>query len=182
MIGFVTAFTATLLLGLGGRDQILTAGLTAKLGRRGSLLAVGSIISALTVLAAAWLASLVTAQAGIEDTAPFALLATGLAGLEMAMIRLRRLPAEPTRSLGAMTLVLLVFQAADAVRLATFALVLTADATAPTATGAALGGTTALAAGWALGERLPAERLVAVRRWLGIALAGLAGTLLLIPR
>lgn len=182
MIGFVTAFTATLLLGLGGRDQILTGGLTAKLGRRGSLLAVGSIISALTVSAAAWLASLVTAQTGIEDTAPFALLATGSAGLEMAIIQLRRLPAEPTRSLGAMTLVLLVFQAADAVRLATFALVLTANAAAPTAAGAALGGITALAAGWALGEKLPARRLATIRRWLGIALAALAGTFLLFPR
>lgn len=182
MTGFIAAFAATFLLGTGARDQVLIAGLTAKLGKRVSLLAVGLLITALTVLAATWLAALIAAQLGIENTRPVALLACALAGLEMAMVRLRRLPAEPTRSLGAITLVLIAFQAADAVRLASFALVLVSITPAFTAAGAVLGAMTALGAGWMLGQKFPASRLAAIRGWLGIAICVMAGTFLLILR
>ena len=182
MVGFLIALIATIVLGTGGRDQVLLAGLAAKLGKRVSLLAAGLFASALTVLAAAWLAALITAQLKAEDTAPLAALALGLAGLEMAMIRLRRIPTEPTRSLGAITLVLLAFQASDAVRLASFALLLTSSSTVPTAAGAAFGSMAALTMGWALGERHPTLRLAGIRRWLGIVMVALAGTFLLLLR
>ena len=182
MTGFLIAFVAILLLGTGGRDQVLLAGLAAKLGKRVSLLAAGLIVSALTALAAAWLAALVEVQAGTEDTIPLAAFDIGLAGLEMAMIRPRRTPTEPTRSLGAITLVLLAFQAADAVRLATFALTLTSSTAMLTAFGAALGGMATLTTGWVLGERLSVLIVTRIRRWLGFAMVALAGTFLLAPR
>ncbi len=182
MVEFLVALIATIVLGTGGRDQVLLAGLAAKLGKRVSLLAAGLVASALTVLAAAWLAALIKVQAGSEGTTPLAAFAMGLAGLEMAMIRLRRIPTEPTRSLGAITLVLLAFQASDAVRLASFALLLTSSSTVPTAAGAALGSMAALTIGWALAERHPTLRLAGIRRWLGIVMIALAGTFLLVLR
>lgn len=182
MTGFVAAFIATFLLGTGGRDQVLIAGLVAKLGKRVSLLAACLVATTLTVAVAVWLASLITTQLDAAAIAPLAALAMGLAGLEMALVRERRIPAEPTRSLGAITLVLLAFQAADAVRLATFALVLTSSIPLPTGLGAALGGIATLTTGWVLGEELPALLLTRIRRWLGIAVVALAGTFLLILR
>lgn len=182
MAGFVIAFVAIFLLGAGGRDQVLIAGLTSRLGKRVSLLAAALVAATLTIAAAAWLASWLAAQLDAAAIRPLAALALGLAGLEMAMVRQSRIPAEPTRSLGAMTLVLLTFQAADAVRLATFALVLMSGATAPAAAGAILGSMAALAAGWALGDKLSATCLTRCRRWLGIAVMASAGTFLLILR
>lgn len=182
MFGFFAAFAATFLLGAGARDQVLVAGLAAKLGKRASLLAAGLIATTLTIAATAWLASLIAAQVETVAVTRLAALAVGLAGLEMVVVRQRRTPTEPTRSLGAITLVLLLFQATDAVRLTTFALILTSSSPTAAAAGAALGSMAALTTGWALGEEYPTSVLARSRRGLGIAALALGGTIPLILR
>ena len=182
MTGFLAAFVATFLLGMGGRDQVLIAGLSASLGRRASLLAASLFAAALTSFAAVWIAASIAGQIGPDGTHPLAALALGLAGLDLVLSRRARLPQEPTRSLGAITLVLLAFQAADAVRLASFALALVIDRPLLAGLGAPLGSMAALAAGWRAGARVAARPLAEVRRWCGIAVIAASGTLLLILR
>lgn len=181
MILFFAAFITTFLLGIGGRDQVLVAALAARLGRRASLLAAGLVATGVTGFAATWLAISIGTGLSERGTSDLALLAAGLAGLQMAWARQSRLPVEPTRSLGAITLGLLVLQIADPVRLATVSLGLIKPDILP-AIGAAGGAGAAITAGWLADARLPLELLRRVRKWLGVALIVFAGTSVLVLR
>ncbi len=79
-----------------------------------------------------------------------------------------KIPSEPTRSLGAFSLVLLTRQIGDAARFAIFAFA-AATALAPMAgLGGAIGGAAALYFGWSMGERLEhVLRLRSIRLMLG---------------
>lgn len=107
---------AVLLAGFGGRDQMTIAGLTVQQGRRPAVLMVGIVSSICTALVAAW------AAATILDILPpparlfFAASALGLAGLEALFLGPRRIPSEPTNSLGALAFVLLALQITDSAR------------------------------------------------------------------
>lgn len=175
------AFLATFLLGIGGRDQVLIAALAAKLGRRASLLAAGLVAAAMTACVATWLARWIDSAIGGRGTINLALLAAGLAGLQMAWDKPGRLPLEPTRSLGAITLGVLVLQLADPVRLATISLGLFKPDIL-CAIGAAGGAGASVTAGWLAHRQLPVDFLRRVRKWLGMGLIGFAGTLALALR
>ncbi len=78
---------------------------------------------------------------------------------------------EPTRSLGAIGLVLLWRQAGDAARFAIFAFAAQAVYPLPALIGGALGGAAAIALGWSVGHaRLSQLPLRAIRQGLGAAL------------
>ncbi|MEE4205122.1 MAG: hypothetical protein V2I39_02450 [Erythrobacter sp.] len=151
------SFLFTLLLvfaiALGGRDQILVAELSDALGRSGQLLALGLACSAASAAVMAWAGASLAAilpQRAAEMLVAFAL---AIAAFEMAWPAKVRRPAEPTRSLGAIGIVLLARQVGDAARFAVFAFASEAVYPAVTVIGGALGGGAAVALGWSAGAR-----------------------------
>ena len=134
-----------------------------------------ALIAALgTAAAAGWggatLAPLLVPRARILLVA----LALGLAAFELVFIRLRRMPEEPTASLGALAIVLLARQLTDAARLLVFALAASSAVPLAAAAGGMLGCAATVVAGWLAGLRLTDWPLIAWRRWLGLVLAAVA--------
>lgn len=167
MTGFLLAFIATALAGLGARDQMLVAGLAARLGQRTSLLLIAMASAALAAAGAVWLAGSFAPILPPPARRMLAVLALGLAALEMLVWRVRPAPAEPTRSLGAFALVLFGLQLTDAARFLLFAIVVASLLPGAAGLGGALGGMVVVAVGWAGGQALLDLPLARWRRWLG---------------
>ncbi|WP_330658295.1 hypothetical protein [Erythrobacter sp.] len=168
------SFLFTLLLvfaiALGGRDQLTVAHFSDALGRSGSLLALGIAASAASAALMAWagasLAAILPSRAA-EMLVAFAL---AIAAAELAWPARVKRPAEPTRSLGAIAIVVLARQVGDAARFAVFAFAAEAVYPVVTVIGGAIGGGAAIALGWyAGGARLARFPLRAMR----LALAAL---------
>lgn len=175
------AFLTTFLLGSGGRDQVLIAALAAKLGRRASLLVAGLVATVLASFAVTWLAAWIGSVLGDRTASQLAVLALLLAGLQIAWLGESRIPAEPTRSLGAITLGFVILQIADPVRLAILGLGFVKPDNV-SQIGAGMGAAAAIAAGWFANDGLPLDLLRRVRKWLGMGLIALAGTSALLLR
>jgi len=175
MLAFLSAFAAALLLGMGARDQMLVAGLSLRLGKRISLLIVALTATALTSALAIWAGETLALPA----SPLFAGLALIFAGLEMIMRRPGALPAEPTRSLGAMGLAFALVQIFDAVRIILFGLTLAAVLPGAAVLGMVAGALASVGLGWGTGSRLLSFSLLRLHRTAGILLAA-AGTLALI--
>lgn len=158
MDGFLLALLLTFVLALGGRDQGLVAQWSDALGQSKALLLVAVLCAVLSAAAMAWIgsgfAALLPRRAG-QMLIAFAL---ALAAIELAWPVRTTPPREPTRSLGAVGIVLLARQIGDGARFAVFALAAWAHWPAAAALGGALGGAGALALGWSVG----AQRLA---RW-----------------
>jgi hypothetical protein len=103
----------------------------------------------------AWLAPLMAPAA----KGMFVALALAVGGIELLLLKPPAPAAEPTRSLGAIALVLLAEQVTDAARFFVLALAVATAAPALAAAGGALGSGAVLTAAWALGgewqARLP---------------------------
>lgn len=149
------ALLAAALASTGGRDQRLVAAFSGVLGRAGSLLTVSWLVAALTAIVAAWAGS---AMAGLLPSVAkqmLAAIALALAAAEMLWPRSDREPVEPTRSLGALALVLAARQVGDGPRFLIFAIAIAGNAPTLAALGGALGSGAALTLGWAFGSDLP---------------------------
>lgn len=169
MTGFLVAFIATFLLGVGARDQVLIAGLSARQGQRPALLVIALASAALAALAAMWLASSFAPQLAPPARRMLAILALALAALEMIVLRPKAAPHEPTNSLGAFAAVLLAMQVLDAARFVLFAIAVASILPGAAGLGGALGGMAVVAIGWAEGQALLDLPLARIRRWLGAA-------------
>ena len=171
MDGFLIALLLVFALALGGREQWLMAQWASARGPRVSLLAAGVACSAGSATAMAWAGSELAALLPGRAAQMLVALALGFAAVELAWPVRQSLPREPTRSLGAFAIVLLVRQLGDGARFAVFALAAWAHLPLAAGLGGALGGAGAVAMGWALGTsglaRLP---LRTVRMALGAAL------------
>lgn len=151
------SFLLTLLLvfaiALGGRDQVIVAQLSDRLERSGQLLVVGLACSLASAAAMAWagasLAAILPPRAS-DMLVAFALLA---AAFELAWPARTKPPAEPTRSLGAIAIVLLARQVGDGARFVVFAFAAGALYPVVTIIGGALGGGAAIGLGWLAGAR-----------------------------
>jgi Ca2+/H+ antiporter, TMEM165/GDT1 family len=177
MVGFLLAFIATVLVGLGARDQILVAGIAARQDQRPALLLVALVSAALAAAAAVWLASSFAPQLEPAARRMLAVLALGLAAIEMIALRPKAAPSEPTESLGAFGLVLLALQLLDAARFLLFGIVVASVLPGAAGLGGALGGMAVVAIGWAGSDSLTQGPLAQVRRWLGLALLVVAASL-----
>lgn len=180
------ALLATLIAGIGARDQMLVAGLVRANvrgadGRGWPLYVTAALTAALACGVAAWGAQ--TLAAGLPRAArllvaAFALL---LAGGESLLLTPRRAPAEPTHSLGAAALVLLASQITDAARFLVLAIAEASSAPIPSAAGGIA--VSCLALALAFGEPgallAQANRLQTARRLAGAVLL-LAGVALVI--
>lgn len=164
---------ACLLLTLCGRDQVRVARLSAMLGA-GTGLFVAIWLSAMATSAlAAWAATLLAPLMPPAARHMFVALSLGLAAAELIVLRPGKPPREPTRSAGAILLVLLAAQLTDSARLLVLALVLATGDPVFAAVGGALGSGAALSIAALAGAQW--ERRVPVRLLSHI----LAGVLLL---
>jgi putative Ca2+/H+ antiporter (TMEM165/GDT1 family) len=171
MDGFLLALLLVFALALGGRDQWLAARWGQGAGRgKAAVLVVVSGCAVMSAAAMAWIgaefASLLPRRAA-QMLVAFAL---GFAAVELALPMRRADPArEPTRSLGAIAIVVLARQIGDGARFAVFALAAWAALPLAAGLGGALGGAAAVALGWSAGE-------ASLARWplraIRLALAG----------
>lgn len=170
MAAALYAFITAAIAGIGARDQVLVAGLVARLGRRWPILLVAlasaMVSTAVVVLAARAIGGELNNRAGML----LAALALALAALELALVQPRRVPDEPTRSLGAAGIVLLATQITDATRFLIFAIAIATEAPRTAGLGGMVASLLVIAAGWLGGAELLALPLRSVRRVLAGAL------------
>jgi hypothetical protein len=170
---FLTLIAAALAVA-GGRSALLVARLSAALGPRFGLLAAGWITAAATSALAAWAGALVAPLMPPAGKTMFAAAALAIAALELLLASSRRAPAEPTRSLGAIALVLFAGQLTDAARFLVLALTVATGEPVLAAVGGALGGGAMLTGSWALGADWEKHVFLRTIRFAAASLFGLA--------
>jgi hypothetical protein len=160
---FFLALIAAALATLGGREAVRVARLSAALGGGIALLVAGCLACLVACLLAARLGSGIAGELAPEAKAMLVAIALLLAGLELLVLAPGKAPAEPTRSFGA---VLLVLGAAQLTAAAGFLVVALAAATgAPwlAAAGGTLGSAAVFAAAWSMAgeweQRMPLRLL-----------------------
>lgn len=159
---FLALLTSSLAM-LGGRSARLVARMAQALGGSAGLLFAGWLGAMASSALAAWMGAVLAPRMPPAGKAMFVALALALAAIELVITRERPPPAEPTRSLGAIALVLFAAQVTDAARFLVLALALATGAPAMAGVGGALGSGAVLGAAWSLrGEwdaRLPARAI-----------------------
>lgn len=148
------AMCACFLAGIGARDQMLVAALTARLGRHGGLLLMGGITGAIACALAAFATREIAGGMTYPARLVLACFALAAGGLESLLVKPGFKAREPTRSLFAAGLVLLMHQVADAARFLVLAIALASGALVPAAVGGAVGTLFALALGWLAAEAM----------------------------
>lgn len=172
MSGFLFAFLACLLAGLGARDQALVAGMTRVQGARPLLLATALVAAAATTAFAAWAAWRLLPTLAPEARRLLAAMALAFSGAEMLLLGPGKTPTEPTRSLFAAFLVLAAGQITDAARFLVFALGVGTAAPITAGLGGFCGEAMALGAGWLAPELAGHPRVRPARRVGGAVLLG----------
>lgn len=172
MSAFLFALVAVALTSLGSRDQLLIARISGTLGASAGLLVTGCVVAVITAVAMAYGGQYIAAMlpaAGKTMLVAFALM---MAAAELAWPNTIGLIREPTRSLGAIALVLLVRQFGDASRFTIFAFAAATGTPWFAAAGGAFGGVLGVVLAWSMGDAL-AERvpLRAIRIVLAVLLA-----------
>lgn len=179
MPAFYLTLLAVLLAGIGARDQVTVAGLALRQGQRPGVLIVALLSAASTAVFAAWAAEVVLAELPPPARTIFAAIALGLAGLESMILAPRRDPREPTHSLGALLLVLLMHQVTDAPRFLIFGMGVGLAGPVPAGIAGVLGGGALVAFAWSLPDLLGTPAARWTRRIVGVLLALTALTMAL---
>jgi len=147
---FLALLTSALAM-LAARPTLLTARLSGALGAGAGLLVVCWFTATATSALAGWAGAWLAPQMAPAAKAMFVAAALAVSALELLFMRSRPTPAEPTRSLGAVALVLLAAQVTDAARFFVLALAVATAGPALAAAGGALGSGAVLTAAWAAG-------------------------------
>lgn len=148
MPSFFLAFVGALLTSIGSRDQLLVAQVSARLGSAYGLLAAGWGAAVLSAFVMAW-AGLAVAQILPSDGKTMLVaIALVLAAVELAWPNRTAALQEPTRSLGAIALVLFSRQLGDAGRFLIFAIAAATGAPFLAGVGGALAGGAGITLGW----------------------------------
>jgi putative Ca2+/H+ antiporter (TMEM165/GDT1 family) len=159
----------------GGRAQLLVARLAKDLGRSQGLLLSALATSSATMLLAVWIGSVARLQLDKDVIAWLAALAMLGASIELLWPVRMREAKEPTRSLGAVSLVLIARQLVDAPRLVVFAASTQLAPAFILALGGALGGGVCLWFGWRFGDMVDRRVASKLVRWtMGLILLMLA--------
>ncbi|MBI1402228.1 MAG: hypothetical protein GC147_03310 [Porphyrobacter sp.] len=171
MASFLLALLLVGVLSLGARDQWLVARWADGLGQRASLLLVAIAAAAFSAALMAWAGAGLAALLPPRAARMLVAAALAIAAFELGWPVRQTVPREPTRSLGAIFIVLAARQVGDAARFTVLALAAAAHLPAVAALGGAVGGAAALALGWALGASgLVRWPLRGLRRGLGLCL------------
>jgi hypothetical protein len=169
---FFLALIAATLATLGGREAVRVARLSAALGGGGALLVAGWLACTIACVLAARLGAGVAGELVPDAKAMLVAIALLLAALELLVLRPGRAPAEPTRSFGAVLLVLGAAQLTAAAGFLVFALAGSTGAPWLAAAGGALGSGAVFTAAWSMGADWEA------RMPLGLLRYGVGGLLL----
>lgn len=151
MDGFLLSLLLVFALALGGRDQALVAQWSDTLGQSGPLLLTGVTTAVLSAAVMAWIGAEFAALLPRRAAQMLVAFALGLAAFELVWPVRLKMAREPTRSLGAIGIVLFARQLGDGARFAVFALAAWVNLPQAAALGGALGGAGAVALGWAVG-------------------------------
>ena len=158
-LALISAAAAT----LGGREAVRVARLSASLGQGVALLIACWIACVVACALAAWVGAQVAQELFPAAKTMLIAMALLLAGLELAVLGPGRAPAEPTRSFGAIVIVLGAAQATAAAGFLVFALAGASALPWLAAAGGALGSGAVLTAAWAAGReweaRLPTKAI-----------------------
>ena len=157
MSAFYLAFLATLLAGLGARDQVTVATLSRRQRGRPGVLLCAVVVSLATAAFAAWASDYIAPLLSTRARLVMAAIALGFAAGEALWPFAAKRMDEPTASLGALGLVLLAHQLTDAARFLIFALAVVFAAT----------GAASVALAWLLPDPFADPRLRLVRRAVG---------------
>lgn len=170
--GFLLSLLLVFALAMGGRDQWMVAQWAAALGQSAALLTVAVLCACVSAAAMAWVGAEFVALLPRRAAQMLVAFALGMAAIELALPVRIKPPKEPTRSLGALAIVLLARQVGDGARFAVFALAAWSALPIAAGLGGALGGAAAVTVGWAAGaETLARWPLMMVRRALAACLA-----------
>lgn len=148
MPSFFLAFIGALLTSIGSRDQLLVAQLSARLGSAYGLLAVGWVVAALSAFVMAWAGQAVAQILPSDGKTMLVAIALVLAAVELAWPNRTTHLQEPTRSLGAIALVLFSRQLGDAGRFLVFAIAAATGAPLLAGIGGTLAGGVGVTIGW----------------------------------
>lgn len=151
MDSFMLALLLVFAIALGGRDQWQVARLADGLPRGAPLLTLAIATSLASAAAMAWLGASVADLLPPRAGAMLVAFALAAAAFELFWPVNIQPPREPTRSLGAIGVVLLARQTGDAARFVVFALAAGANYPATAAVGGGLAGAVAVALGWTIG-------------------------------
>ena len=165
MPSFFLALLAAAAAMLGGREAVRVARLSAALGSGLGLLVACWIAAILGSALAARVGAGIAEQLVPNAKAMLVAIALLLAGLELAILRPGRAPAEPTRSLGATLLVLSGAQVTAAASFLVFALAGASGTPWLAAAGGAVGSGAVLTAVWAAGSEWEARLPLGVLRY-----------------
>lgn len=175
MASLLFALVGGFLTTLGARDQMLVAGLRARLGPSRALALVALGCALVSALLAAWLGALIAERLSASTAPMLVALALLFAAVDLFWPRQGKALAEPTRSLGAVAIALLVHQLTDTPRFLIFALAAATASPALAGLGGAIGSGAALIMGWSMGESLASSLpLRALRLTLGAIIAVIA--------
>lgn len=148
---------------LGGREAVRVARLSAALGPGKALLTACWAACVAGCALSAWLGSGLAAQLAPDAKRMLVAIALLLAGAELAVLRPARAPLEPTRSFGAIVLVLAAAQLTSAAGFLVLALAGAMATPWLVAAGGAIGSGAVLSAAWSTGQewerRLPLKAL-----------------------
>ncbi len=150
----LTVFLATLLASQGGRDQLLVASLSHRLGAGPGLVLASVLAVCVSTAAWGWLGMQASTIVGEDRRSALVTIAMIVAAILLVAPSRLTLPKEPTRSIGATALVLIMRQLLDAPRLLTFAGFACLGSSWDLSAAAALGSLFALAQAMVMGSRL----------------------------
>lgn len=153
MDGFLLSLLLVFALALGGRDQWLVAQWSDALGKSAALLAAGVACAIASAAAMAWLGAEFAAMLPRRAAQMLVAFALAAAAFELGWPVRNKTPEEPTRSVGAIAIVLLARQIGDAARFVVFALAAWTALPVTAGLGGALGGAAAVTLGWSIGAQ-----------------------------
>lgn len=159
-----------MLAGFGARDQVTVAALVRANGRAWGILIVAAFCAIVSATVAAFIARTMLVELPAPARAMFAGLALAFAGFESLVLSPKSDPKEPTHSLFALLMVLLIHQLTDAARFLAFGLGVGMAAPVASGIGAAIGGVASMALAWGRPELLERQAARIVRRLIGAIL------------
>jgi len=159
---------------LAGREAVRVARLSQALGGGAGLLVALWIATAASSAFAGWLGAGLGQQLPGAGKTMFVAIALALGAAELVVLRAGRTPREPTRSFGAILVVLLAAQLTDAARFLILALAGASTAWWLVAAGGAIGAGIALTAAWAMEDEWEKRLPLGALRWSAASLMLLA--------
>ncbi|MEW4449054.1 hypothetical protein [Qipengyuania sp. JC766] len=168
MSGFLFAFVAVFVTSFGGRDQLLVAELTGRLGSTIGLAVTACLTVILATVAMTLAGDTVASLLPVSARSMLVAIALIFVAIELFWPMKPLALAEPTRSLAAIGIVLFARQIGDAARFCVFALAAAYAGNWAVGAGGVMGGVTVMILAWTTGADLFARLpVLTLRRVVG---------------